>query len=77
MKREQEEKERAEQEEREKEEAKKEGNFEGTVIKCTALVDPVRGKASSEIVPGDIIGVNIEGDGTSAMVKKYLDAKKA
>ncbi|MBQ3457876.1 MAG: hypothetical protein IJG30_02855 [Synergistaceae bacterium] len=73
MKREQEEKEKAEQEEREKEEAKKEGNFEGTVIKCTALVDPVKGKASSEIAPGDIIGVNIEGEGTSAMVKKYLE----
>ena len=40
--------ERQEQEEREKEEAKKEGNFEGTIIMCTPLVDPVKGKASSE-----------------------------
>ena len=73
MKREKEEQEKAEQEEREKEEAKKDSNFEGTVIKCTPILDPVRGKASSEIVPGDIIGVNIEGDGTSALVKKYLE----
>ena len=73
MKKEQEEKEKAEKEEREKEEAKKEGNFEGTVLKCTPQVDPVKGKASSEIAPGDIIGVKIEGDGTSALVNKYLD----
>ena len=71
--REQEEREKAEQEEKEKEAAKKDGNFEGTIIMCTPLVDPVRGKASSEITPGDIIGVKIEGDGTSALVKKYLD----
>ncbi len=70
--REKEEKEKAEQEEREREEAKKEGNFEGTIIKCTPQVDPVRGKASSDIAPGDIIGVKIEGEGTSALVNKYL-----
>ena len=72
MKKEQEEKEKAEQEAKEKEEAKKEGNFEGTIIKCNPQVDPVKGKASSEIVPGDVIGVQIEGDGTSAVVNKYL-----
>ena len=73
QKREQEEKERAEQEEREKEEAKKEGNFEGTIIKCTPQIDPVSGKPSSEVTPGDIIAVKIEGEGTSALVNKYLD----
>ena len=73
MQREKEEKEKAEKEEREREEAKKEGNFEGTIIKCTPMVDPVRGKASSEIAPGDIIGVQIEGEGTSALVSKYLE----
>ena len=72
MKKEQEEKEKAEKEAKEKEEAKKEGNFEGTIIKCNPQVDPVKGKASSEIVPGDVIGVQIEGDGTSAVVNKYL-----
>ncbi len=73
QKKEQEEKEKAEQEEKEKEEAKKEGNFEGTIIMCTPVVDPVKGKASSEVMPGDIIGVKIEGEGTSALVKKYLE----
>lgn len=73
QKREQEEREKAEQEEKEKQEAKKEGNFEGTIILCQPLLDPVKGKASSEIAPGDIIGVKIEGDGTSALVKKFLE----
>lgn len=72
MKKEQEEKEKAEKEAKEKEEAKKDGNFEGTIIKCNPQVDPVKGKASSEIMPGDVIGVQIEGDGTSAVVNKYL-----
>ena len=67
------ERERAEAEEKAKENAKKDGNFEGTIIMCTPLVDPVKGKASSEIVPGDIIGVKIEGEGTSAIVKKYME----
>ena len=62
-----------EEEEREKQEAKKEGNFEGTIIICQPLIDPIRGKASSEIAPGDIIGVKIDGEGTSALVKKYLE----
>ena len=73
QKREQEEREKAEAEEKAKEEAKKDGNFEGTIIMCTPLVDPVKGKASSDIVPGDIIGVKIEGEGTSALVKKYME----
>ncbi len=73
IQKEKEEKEKAEKEQREKEEAEKEGNFEGTIIKCNPQVDPVKGKASSEIAPGDIIGVTIEGEGTSALVNKYLD----
>ena len=73
QKREQEEREREEQETKEKEEAQKEGNFEGTLIMCTPVLDPVKGKASSSLVPGDIIEVGIDGEGTSALVKKYLD----
>lgn len=73
MQKEKEEREKKEQEEREKEEAKKESNFEGTIIMCQPQLDPVRGKASSEIMPGDIIGVKIEGEGTSALVNKYLE----
>ena len=66
---EQEEREKAEEEEKIRDGA----NFEGTIIMCTATVDPIRGKASSEIAPGDIIGVNIEGEGTSALVRKYME----
>ncbi|MBQ9904594.1 MAG: hypothetical protein IJM47_07400 [Synergistaceae bacterium] len=73
MKKEQEEREKAIQADKEREEAKKESNFEGTVIMCTPQVDPVRGKASSDITPGDVIGVKIEGEGTSALVSKYLE----
>ncbi|MBQ9419874.1 MAG: hypothetical protein IJU31_05790 [Synergistaceae bacterium] len=73
QKREQEEREKAEQEEKEREEAKKEGNFEGTLIMCGLVLDPVKGKASSALVPGDIIEVAIDGEGTSALVKKFLD----
>ena len=40
---------------------------------CQPQLDPVRGKATSEIMPGDIIGVKIEGEGTSALVNKYLE----
>ena len=71
QKREQEEREREEQEE--KEEAQKEGTFEGTLIMCTPVLDPVKGKASSALLPGDIIEVGIDGEGTSALVKKFLD----
>lgn len=63
----------AEEEERAKEEAKKDATFDGTIIMCAAIVDPVRGKASSEIAPGDIIGVKIEGEGTSALIKKFME----
>ena len=67
----------AEEEERkqaeEEEKVKDSANFEGTVIMCAPVVDPVKGKASSEIVPGDIIGVNIQGEGTSALVRKFLE----
>ena len=71
--REQEEREKAEQEEKEREEAKKEGNFEGTLIMCSPVLDPVKGKPSSSLTPGDIIEIGIDGEGTSALVKKYLE----
>ena len=73
QKAEQEEREKKEQEEREKQEANKDGVFEGTIIMCQPVLDPVKGRASSEIVPGDIVGVVIDGEGTSALVKKYLE----
>ena len=56
-----------------KAQAREEGVFEGTLIKCGAVVDPVRGKPSSEINPGDIVEVSIEGEGASALVRKFLE----
>lgn len=73
QKAEQAERERQEQEERDKQEASKDGVFEGTIIMCQPVLDPVKGRATSDIVPGDIVGVVIEGEGTSALVKKYLE----
>lgn len=67
--REEEERKKAEEEEKVKENA----NFEGTIIMCAPILDPTKGKPSSSIVPGDIIGVKIEGEGTSALVKKYME----
>ncbi|MBQ9565068.1 MAG: hypothetical protein IJU98_05720 [Synergistaceae bacterium] len=52
----------------------KEKSFEGTVVQCLPLVDPVRGKSASQINPGDILEVKIEGDsGPSALVQNYLE----
>lgn len=70
--REEEERKKAEEEEKVKQNA----NFEGTIIMCNPVLDPTKGKPSSSIVPGDIIGVRIEGDGTSALVKKYMEENK-
>ena len=72
---------RAEEEQKQQEAAedealkaqKEDGVFEGTLIKCSPVVDPVKGKASSDIVPGDIVEVGIEGDGASALVRKFLE----
>ena len=68
--------EKAEQVQKAKEEEQKnpeEEKRKETIIKCGAIVDPVRGKASSAITPGDIIEVMIEGEGTAALVRKFLN----
>ena len=49
-------------------------SFEGTVIQCLPCVDPVWGKPSSEVVPGDILEVKIEGDaGPASLVRSFLE----
>lgn len=71
---EQEEEEKAKKEkEKEKENPLEDSQFKDTIIKCSARVDPVNGKPSSEIIPGDIVEVGIEGEGTSALVRKFLE----
>lgn len=55
--------------------SKKDEAFDGILIKCDAVVDPIKGKSSSELEEGDIIEVIIEGegDGASAMVRKFIE----
>ena len=66
--------EKDEDEETDEEKEGEKRSFKGTVIQCLACVDPVWGKPTSEIVPGDILEVKIEGDaGPSALVKKFLE----
>lgn len=63
----------AEQVKEEKEE--KERSFEGTVISCRPLVDPVRGKPSTDVLPGDLLEVGLDGDvGASGLIQKHLRA---
>ncbi|MBR1671309.1 MAG: hypothetical protein IJ702_00075 [Fretibacterium sp.] len=51
-----------------------EKSFKGTVIQCRPRVDPVWGKPSSEVAPGDVLEVGIDGDGgPSALVQKFLE----
>ena len=57
------------------EEKDKDKSFEGIVVPCLAVVDPVWGKPASQIAPGDILEVKIEGDtGPSGLVQKYLES---
>ena len=54
---------------------KKERSFEGTVVLCIPVVDPVWGKPVSQVEPGDILEVKIEGEtGPSGLVHKYLES---
>jgi hypothetical protein len=53
----------------------KEKSFEGTVIPCLPRVDPVRGKPSSIVAPGDLLEVGLDGDvGASGLIQKHLEA---
>lgn len=52
-----------------------EKSFEGTVIPCIPRLDPVWGKSSTEVVPGDLLEVGLaEGGGPSGLVMKYLES---
>ena len=54
---------------------KSERSFEGTIVPCIPIVDPVWGKPASQIGPGDILEVKIEGEtGPSGLVHKYLES---
>ena len=67
--------EKAEAAQRQKENEQKsqeEEKRKDTIVKCTHVLDPVKGKASSAIVPGDIIEVSVSDEGTGALINKFL-----
>ena len=57
-----------------KEEPKEEErSFEGTLIPCMPIIDPVWGKSSTGIVPGDVLEVRLQSDvGAGGMIQKFL-----
>jgi hypothetical protein len=53
--------------------SEEEKSFTGTLITCLPIIDPVRGKPVSELVPGDLLNVKIQGGvGAGEMIQKYL-----
>ncbi|MDR2175124.1 MAG: hypothetical protein LBO82_04200 [Synergistaceae bacterium] len=53
--------------------AEKSPSFPGTLITCVPVIDPARGKPVSELVPGDLLNVKIQGGvGTTELIQKYL-----
>jgi hypothetical protein len=50
-----------------------EKSFSGTMITCLPVIDPVRGKPVSELVPGDLVNVKIQGGvGAAELIQRYL-----
>jgi hypothetical protein len=47
--------------------------FPGTLLTCLPVIDPVRGKPISELVPGDLVNVKIQGGvGEGELIQEYL-----
>ncbi|GHV45588.1 hypothetical protein FACS1894204_05110 [Synergistales bacterium] len=54
---------------------KTKSSFEGTIVNCLPIVDPVHGKPVSELAPGDMLDVKLEeGAGAGSLVQKYLES---
>ncbi|MDR3265574.1 MAG: hypothetical protein LBT15_06160 [Synergistaceae bacterium] len=52
-------------------------SFEGTLINCLPVIDPVRGCPVSELQPGDMVEVKIQGGvGASGLIEQYLASTK-
>ena len=52
---------------------KEQKSFEGTLITCLPIIDPARGTPVSELRPGDLIEVKIQGGvGASGLIRQYL-----
>jgi hypothetical protein len=52
-----------------------EKSFAGTLITCLPVIDPAHGAPVSELVPGDVLEVKMQGGvGAGDMIQKYLTA---
>lgn len=50
-------------------------SFSGLLVPCLPVIDPTRGKAASELVPGDILEVQIQNSvGAGGLVQQFLQA---
>ena len=52
-------------------------SFAGTLIHCLPIIDPVRGKAVSDLEPGDMVEVVIQSNtGAGGLIQQYLTSTK-
>ena len=52
-----------------------EKSFAGTLIMCLPVIDPVRGTPVSELKPGDVLEVKIQGGiGAGELIQQYLNS---
>ncbi|MDR1740984.1 MAG: hypothetical protein LBR38_03955 [Synergistaceae bacterium] len=57
-----------------KQEAEDVRSFKGTFVTCLPIIDPTRGKAISDLMPGDRVFVKLQGE-IGEIVQKYLAAR--
>lgn len=56
-------------------EVKETKTFMGTLVQCLPVIDPVKGKPVSELEPGDLVEVKIQGAfGASSLIRQYLSS---
>ena len=52
-------------------------SFSGLLVQCLPIIDPIHGKAVTELVPGDILEVQIQNSiGAGGLVQQFLQATK-
>jgi hypothetical protein len=52
-----------------------EKSFAGTLVTCLPIIDPVRGIPVSELAPGDVLEVKIQGGiGAGELIQQYLNS---
>ena len=52
-------------------------SFSGILVQCLPLIDPIHGKVLADLVPGDILEVQIQSNvGAGGLVQQFLQATK-